>query len=64
MILYYILVPFAWILWHIGFRIRVEGRENLKKVQTKGQEGTVRDQRLPDMVLPVLRRGVRARHKG
>ena len=36
MILYYILVPFAWILWHIGFRIRVEGRENLKKVQTKG----------------------------
>ena len=36
MILYYILVPFAWILWHIGFRIHVEGRENLKKVQTKG----------------------------
>ena len=36
MILYYILVPFAWALWHIGFRIRVEGRENLKKVQTKG----------------------------
>lgn len=36
MILYYILVPFAWILWHIGFRIRVEGRENLKKVQTRG----------------------------
>ena len=93
MILYYILVPFAWLLWHIGFRIHVEGRENLKKVQTKGcilapthvsaidpvfivvtrwsrrmvvfcQEGTVRDQRLPDMVLPVLRRGVRARHKG
>jgi 1-acyl-sn-glycerol-3-phosphate acyltransferase len=23
-------------VWHIGFRIRVEGRENLKKVQTKG----------------------------
>lgn len=23
-------------MWHIGFRIRVEGRENLKKVQTKG----------------------------
>ena len=36
MILYYILVPFAWLLWHIGFRIHVEGRENLKKVQTKG----------------------------
>ena len=36
MILYYILVPFAWLLWHIVFRIHVEGRENLKKVQTKG----------------------------
>ena len=36
MILYYILVPLAWLLWHIGFRIHVEGRENLKKVQTKG----------------------------
>ena len=24
------------LVWHIGFRIRVEGRENLKKVQTKG----------------------------
>ena len=35
MVLYYILVPFAWLLWHLGFRIRVEGRENLKKVQTK-----------------------------
>ena len=36
MVLYYILLPFAWLLWHLGFRIRVEGRENLKKVQTKG----------------------------
>ena len=36
MVLYYILVPLAWLVWHIGFRIRVEGRENLKKVQTKG----------------------------
>ena len=36
MVLYYILLPFAWLLWHIGFRIRVEGRENLKKVQTQG----------------------------
>ena len=36
MLLYYILIPFAWLLWHIGFRIRVEGRENLKKVQTQG----------------------------
>ena len=35
MVLYYILVPLAWLVWHIGFRIRVEGRENLKKVQTK-----------------------------
>ena len=36
MVLYYILVPLAWLVWHIGFRIRVEGRENLKKVQTGG----------------------------
>ena len=36
MVLYYILLPFAWLLWHLGFRIRLEGRENLKKVQTKG----------------------------
>lgn len=36
MMLYYILLPFAWLLWHLGFRIRVKGRENLKKVQTKG----------------------------
>ena len=36
MLLYYILIPFAWLLVHIGFRIRVEGRENLKKVQTQG----------------------------
>ena len=36
MVLYYILVPLAWLVWHIGFRIRGEGRENLKKVQTKG----------------------------
>ena len=36
MLLYYFLIPFAWLLWHIGFRIRVEGRENLKKVQTQG----------------------------
>ena len=36
MVLYYILLPFAWLLWHLGFRIRVDGCENLKKVQTKG----------------------------
>lgn len=36
MILYYILVPLAWLVFHIGFRIRCEGRENLKKIGTKG----------------------------
>lgn len=36
MLLYYILIPLAWLVWHIGFRIRVEGKENLKKVQTGG----------------------------
>ena len=93
MLLYYILIPFAWLLWHIGFRIRVEGRENLKKVQTQGyilapthvsaidpvfivitrwgrrmvvfaKKGAVRDQRLSDVVLPLLRRCVCARHQG
>ncbi len=92
MLLYYILIPFAWLLWHIGFRIRVEGRENLKKVQTRlypgahpcfrhrpgvhrhypvgqadggvRQKGAVRDQRLSDVVLPLLRRCVCARHQG
>ena len=29
MVLYYILVPLAWLVWHIGFRIGVEGRDNL-----------------------------------
>ena len=36
MILYYILVPLAWIVFHIGFRVECVGRENLKKVQTRG----------------------------
>ena len=27
--LYYILLPLAWLIWHIGFRIRVVGKENL-----------------------------------
>lgn len=27
--MYYILLPVAWVLWHLGFRIRVVGRENL-----------------------------------
>lgn len=36
MVLYYILLPLAWIVFHIGFRVRTEGRENLKKVQTRG----------------------------
>ena len=36
MILYYILVPLAWLVFHIGFRVECVGRENLKKVQTGG----------------------------
>lgn len=36
MVLYYILLPLAWLVFHIGFRVRTEGRENLKKVQTHG----------------------------
>lgn len=27
--MYYILVPLAWLVWHIAFRIRVIGKENL-----------------------------------
>ena len=34
--LYYIAIPVAWLLWHIGFRIQVIGRENLKNRGTKG----------------------------
>ena len=36
MVLYYILLPLAWIVFHIGFRVRTEDRDNLKKVQTRG----------------------------
>ena len=36
MVLYYILVPLEWIVFHIGFRVECVGRENLKKVQTRG----------------------------
>lgn len=36
MILYFILLPLAWLVWHIGFRISVTGRENLKKVSAGG----------------------------
>ena len=36
MVLYYILLPLAWLVFHSGFRVRTEGRENLKKVQTRG----------------------------
>ena len=36
MVLDYILVPLAWIVFHIGFRVECVGRENLKKVQTRG----------------------------
>lgn len=36
MVLYYIILPLAWIVFHIGFRVRTEGRDNLKKIQTRG----------------------------
>ena len=36
MVLYYILLPLAWIVCHIGFRVECIGRENLKKVRTNG----------------------------
>ena len=36
MVLYYILLPLAWIVFHIGFRVECIGRENLNKVRTSG----------------------------
>ncbi len=36
MVLYYILLPLAWIVFHIGFRVECIGRENLKKIRTSG----------------------------
>ena len=36
MVRYYILLPLAWLVFHIGFRVECVGRENLKKVQTGG----------------------------
>ena len=36
MVLYYILLPLAWIVFHIGFQVECIGRENLKKVRTSG----------------------------
>lgn len=36
MVLYYILLPLAWLVFHIGFRVECVGRENLKKVRTGG----------------------------
>ena len=36
MVIYYILLPLAWLVFHIGFRVHTVGRENLRKVQTKG----------------------------
>ena len=36
MVLYYILLPLAWIVFYIGFRVECIGRENLKKVRTSG----------------------------
>lgn len=34
--LYYILLPLVWIVFHVGFRVRAEGRDNLKKIRTRG----------------------------
>ena len=31
MVLYYILLPLAWLVFHIGFRVHTVGRENLRK---------------------------------
>ena len=36
MVLYYILLPLARIVFHVGFRVRAEGRDNLKKIRTRG----------------------------
>lgn len=36
MVLYYILLPLAWLVFHIGFSVRAEGRDNLKKIRTRG----------------------------
>lgn len=36
MVLYYILLLLAWIVFHVGFRVRAEGRDNLKKIRTRG----------------------------
>lgn len=36
MVLYYILLPLAWIVFHVWFRVRAEGRDNLKKIRTRG----------------------------
>ena len=36
MVLYYILLQLAWIVFNIGFRVECIGRENLKKVRTSG----------------------------
>ena len=36
MVLYYVLLPLAWLVFHLGFRVECVGRENLKKVGTKG----------------------------
>ena len=36
MVLYYILLPLAWIVFHVGFCVRAEGRDNLKKIRTRG----------------------------
>ena len=37
MLLYYILVPLAWLVWRLVFRIQVIGRDNLKKGGHSGE---------------------------
>ena len=34
--LYYIALPVAWLLWHLGFRIKVIGLENLRRRSSRG----------------------------
>lgn len=34
--LYYIALPVAWLLWHLGFRIKVIGLENLRRRGSRG----------------------------
>ena len=74
MVLYYILLPLAWIVFHVGFRVRAEGRDNLKKIRTRGYilapnhisaidpVFVIITQRVPELVLPLCGRALRPRH--